>query len=132
MQDIPILKKPDPNRTAIIAFKDAGEGKVTLVLLYDPPLRDEDEVTPAQALGGHCFGFCKNLVDNMSKQDMEAGQLPTVEAAQAAFDQCALQAHQRTQQGMRMTQTPQERFKVPTIVPGEVGDLARIDKEHKK
>lgn len=57
---------------AIIVIEDGEEsGKLTQTLLYDPPLQDNVDLTPAQAVGGHCFGLVKREIDKMCKEKVQ-------------------------------------------------------------
>lgn len=112
------LKQPEGDRAAVITIRDMGEGKIQLALVYAPPLKEDEALTPAQAFAGHAFVQVQDILKALSANQMDADQLITVDAMQS------IAAGTRKQPvNHRVEITPQERFKVPSIVPGEKMDL---------
>jgi len=122
------LKKPTGHKTAVIAISDSPEfgGQIHLKLIYMPELKDDEELSDAQAFGGHAFGLIKDLLENMSKQEVDESQLLTVDNVMRE-----VHAPKKQPKGFKAhSPSPNERFVPPKIVLGEESDLKAL-KEHK-
>lgn len=117
---------------AIIVIEDAGEAGLKTALMFDPKLVDGQEMTNAQAVGGHIFQMVNTEIKNLCETQVDVPLFDPVDAIKDADHAKALAAKASAEimgdgKGVRIG-APEARtqFKTPTIIPGEDGDLDKI------
>ena len=119
------LKKQEEPCAGVIVIRDVGHGKVRASLVYEPALSEEHELTPAQAITGYIFGIVSKEIDKLTKKEMDASELATVENTQALYEK-TITDEIMNPKPVRMSVTPEQRFQIPKILPGEIDDMNEL------